>query len=177
MQSRNQSNGCCATPRQPFNCQMRRQHLRCCQPSRSAKSVPHTQSATYRCIVSLVSYRFLPPFLLYFFYFFVRLMRRLVGSTFTRRSISIPTSNSPFPIRFRLGRTESSVRLANKSATETRLWCVSSEKRNKSIENLFINFPITSPAPLPAFCQKYLLSFCYTIYKYFQWGIAASEGA
>lgn len=57
MQSRNQSSGCCATPLQPFSCQMRRQHLRCCQPKSSVSSVPHTQSATYRCIVNLASPR------------------------------------------------------------------------------------------------------------------------
>lgn len=57
MQSRNQSSGCCATPLQPFSCQMRRQHLRCCHPKSSVSSVPHTQSATYRCIVNLASPR------------------------------------------------------------------------------------------------------------------------
>lgn len=84
MQSRNQSSGCCATPLQPFSCQMRRQHLRCCQPKSSVSSVPHTQSATYRCIVNLASpplfccslcLLFSPSFLL------CPLMRRFVGSS------------------------------------------------------------------------------------------------
>lgn len=96
MQSRNQSNGCCATPLQPFNCQMRRQHLRCCQPNRSAKSVPHTQSATYRCIATFSS-SFLSLFLCATN---ATLSRQHVHTTFNFDSIPTSNSDSPFPIRF-----------------------------------------------------------------------------
>lgn len=134
MQSKNQSRGCCATPLQPFSCQMRRQHLRCCQPKSNASSVPHTQSATYRCIVNLASplLLFALPSLLFSAAFFLcPLMRRFVGSsdhTFTdfnfdfdfqfrfRLSFSIPLPNgglrAPFgwPTKAQLKRVSSASR-------------------------------------------------------------------
>lgn len=139
MQSKNQSRGCCATPLQPFSCQMRRQHLRCCQPKSNASSVPHTQSATYRCIVNLASPRLFCYSLCLLFssllfstaFFLCPLMRRFVGSsdhTFTdfnfdfdfqfrfRLSFSIPLPNgglrAPFgwPTKAQLKRVSSASR-------------------------------------------------------------------
>lgn len=69
MQSRNHSSGCWTTPRQPLSCQMRRQHLRCCQPRSTARMTPQTHRATHRCIA--IAFRS----------FFYGLMRCFVGKT------------------------------------------------------------------------------------------------